>query len=43
MPNRLTHRFLNPGEGLPAQENISAVFLVAFKADKILATQNERG
>src|SRR3989338_6516031 len=43
MPNQFTHRFLDPSEGLPAQENISAVFLVAFKDGKILAAQNERG
>lgn len=43
MTNKFTHRFLDPHENLPAQENISAVFLVAFKDGKILAAQNERG
>lgn len=43
MTNKFTHRFLDLNEGLPAQENISAVFLVAFKDGKILAAQNERG
>ena len=43
MTNKFTHRFLDPSEGLPAQENISAVFLVAFKDGNILAAQNERG
>ncbi len=43
MPTQFVHRFLNHSEAMPAQENISAVFLVAFKDDKILAVQNERG
>ena len=43
MTNKFTHRFLEPSEGLPDQENTSAVFLVAFKDGKILAAQNERG
>lgn len=43
MTNKFAHRFMDPREVLPAQENISAVFLVAFKDGKILAAQNKRG
>lgn len=42
MKTQFTHRFLNPTDPLPAQENISAVFLVGFRQGKILAARNER-
>lgn len=38
-----THRLLDSGEELPGKENISAVFLVAFRDGKILSARNERG
>ena len=43
MPNQFIHRFLDSGEGIPPQESVSSVFLVAFKDGKILSIQNERG
>ncbi|PJE64494.1 MAG: hypothetical protein COU90_01470 [Candidatus Ryanbacteria bacterium CG10_big_fil_rev_8_21_14_0_10_43_42] len=42
MSTQFTHRFLDPAETLPLQENVSAVFLVAFQGSKILAAKNER-
>lgn len=42
MSTKFTYRFLAPGETPPPQENISAVFLVAFKDGKVLAARNER-
>lgn len=42
MPTQFTHRFLGPAETIPPQEDISAVFLVAFKDGKVLAAKNER-
>ena len=42
MPAQFTHQFLGPAETIPPQEDISAVFLVAFKDGKILAARNER-
>lgn len=42
MKNQFTYTLLTPNDPLPAQENISAVFLVAFQQGKILAARNER-
>ena len=42
MSTQFTHQFLGPAETIPPQEDISAVFLVAFKDGKILAARNER-
>lgn len=43
MSNQFTCRFLGLSEEIPAKEDISAVFLVAFKDGKVLSIQNERG
>lgn len=43
MSTKYTCRFFENNEEVPLRENISAVFLVAFKDGKILSIQNERG
>lgn len=40
---KLTVQLMREGDDTPPREQVSAVFLVAFDGDKILAARNERG